>query len=101
MSGYMGKYLIVNLSNKSHELVPPIDGFYRNFFFGYGLGAAEITERQKLGIDPLSPESYLGFCAGLLTGTGAFSRTIHRGWEVVAYQHVGRMRIPKAFFQRN
>jgi aldehyde:ferredoxin oxidoreductase len=57
MSGYMGKYLIVNLSNKSHELVPPIDGFYRNFFFGYGLGAAEITERQKLGIDPLSPES--------------------------------------------
>ena len=28
-------------------------------------------ERQKAGIDPLSPESYLGICSGLLTGTGA------------------------------
>jgi aldehyde:ferredoxin oxidoreductase len=72
MSGYMGKYLIVNLSNKSHEVVPLTDGFYRKFLSGYGLGAAVITERQKPGIDPLSPESYLGFCTGLLTGTGAF-----------------------------
>ena len=100
MSGYMGKYLIVNLSNKSHELVPPADGFYRKFFFGYGLGAAVMTKRQKLGIDPLSPESYLGFCAGLLTGIGAFSpddtswlgsRRLPSRWA---------MRILKAFFQR-
>jgi aldehyde:ferredoxin oxidoreductase len=28
-------------------------------------------ERQKPGIDPLAPESYLGICSGLLTGTGA------------------------------
>jgi aldehyde:ferredoxin oxidoreductase len=56
MGGYMGKYLIVNLSNKSHEVVPLTDGFYRKFLSGYGLGAAVITERQKPGIDPLSPE---------------------------------------------
>ena len=71
MSGYMGKYLIVDLSNKSHEVVSLTDGFYRKFLSGYGLGAAVITARQKPGIDPLSPESYLGFCTGLLTGTGA------------------------------
>ena len=45
--------------------------FYKKYLSGYGLGAAIIAQRQKAGIDPLSPESHLGFCAGLLTGTGA------------------------------
>ncbi len=72
MSGYMGKYLIVNLSDKSHEVVDLDDAFYRKFLSGYGLGAAVITQRQEPGIDPLAPESFLGFCTGLLTGTGAY-----------------------------
>lgn len=72
MSGYMGKYLIVNLSDKSHEVVSLDDAFYRKYLSGYGLGVAVITQRQKPGIDPLAPESFLGFCSGLLTGTGAY-----------------------------
>ena len=68
---YTGKYCIVDLSNGNTEIVEPGDAFYRKYLSGYGLGAAVIMERQKPGIDPLAPESYLGICSGLLTGTGA------------------------------
>jgi aldehyde:ferredoxin oxidoreductase len=70
--GYTGKYGIVDLTKGTTELVRPEEAFYRKYLSGYGLGVAVITERQKPGVDPLSPESYLGFCSGLLTGTGAF-----------------------------
>jgi aldehyde:ferredoxin oxidoreductase len=69
--GYIGKYAVVDLSSGSTETVELPDEFYQKFLGGYGLGAAVITERQKAGIDPLSPEAHLGFCAGLFTGTGA------------------------------
>lgn len=68
---YMGKYCIVDLGTGQTEVVKPGDDFYQKYLSGYGLGAAVITERQRAGVDPLSPESYLGFCSGLLTGTGA------------------------------
>ncbi len=70
--GYTGKYCIINLGSQAVEIVEPGDAFYRKYLSGYGLGAAVILERQKPGLDPLSPESYLGFCSGLLTGTKAF-----------------------------
>lgn len=69
--GYIGKYAVVDLSSGSTETVGLSDDFYQKFLGGYGLGAAVISERQKAGIDPLSPEAHLGFCSGLLTGTGA------------------------------
>jgi len=68
--GYMGKYLVVDLSAQSTEIVELNDAFYRKYLTGYGLGAAVIAERQVPGIDPLSLESHLGLCSGLLTGTG-------------------------------
>ncbi len=68
--GYMGKYCVINLTDKKTEVVELADDFYRKYLSGYGLGAAVITERQKPGIDPLSKEAHLGFCSGLLTGTG-------------------------------
>ena len=70
--GYTGKYCIVDLGSQAVEIVEPGDAFYRKYLSGYGLGAAVIMERQKPGLDPLSPQSYLGFCSGLLTGTKAF-----------------------------
>jgi len=70
--GYMGKYCIINLTTGKTEVVEPPDEFYRKYLGGYGVGAAVITERQPAGIDPLAPESHLGFCSGLLTGAGPF-----------------------------
>ena len=69
--GFLGKYLVVDLSKKSFEVVEPGEDVYKNFLSGYGLGAYVLTQHQKAGIDPLSPEAHLGFCSGLLTGTGA------------------------------
>jgi len=68
---YTGKYCIVNLSDGTTEVVEPDVAFYQKYLSGYGLGAAVIMKRQKPGVDPLAPQSYLGFCSGLITGSGA------------------------------
>ena len=68
--GYMGRYLVVDLTSGTHEVVAETDAFYRKVIGGYGLGAAVVSQRQRPGIDPLAPDSYLGLCAGLLTGSG-------------------------------
>lgn len=69
-NGFMGKYLVVNLTDGSTETVELPDSFYKKYLTGYGLGAAIIAERQKPGIDALAPENHLGLCSGLLTGCG-------------------------------
>ena len=70
-AGFIGKYCVVDLTKGSSEVFELKEEFYKKYLSGYGLGAAIIAERQKAGIDPLSPESHLGFCSGLLTGSGA------------------------------
>jgi len=70
--GFTGKYCVVDLTQGTTEIIEPGEDFYRKFLGGYGLGAAVIMQRQQPGIDPLSPASHLGFCAGLLTGSGAY-----------------------------
>jgi len=69
--GCTGKYCIIDLSRATTEVVEPDEAFYRKYLGGYGLGAAVIMERQKPGTAALSPEAHLGFCSGLLTGSGA------------------------------
>jgi len=69
--GYVGRYCIVDLTKETTKVVEPGEEFYRKYLSGYGLGAAVITECQLPGIHPLSPEANLGFCSGLLTGSGA------------------------------
>lgn len=69
--GFIGRYCVIDLTKASTEVFQLQEAFYKKYLCGYGLGAAIIAQRQKAGIDPLSPESHLGFCAGLLTGSGA------------------------------
>jgi len=69
--GFIGKYCVVDLTKGSSEVFELKEEFYKKYLSGYGLGAAIISERQKAGIDPLAPQSHLGFCSGLLTGSGA------------------------------
>ena len=68
--GFVGKYAVVDLSSGESQVFEPGEDFYKKYLSGYGLGAAVIAARQKPGVDPLSPESHLGLCSGLLTGTG-------------------------------
>ena len=67
--GYIGKILFVELSSGNIQEEALDEKICRDFIGGYGLGARIIYSRQKPGVDPLGPESILGFITGPLTGT--------------------------------
>jgi aldehyde:ferredoxin oxidoreductase len=68
---YMGKILMVDLSNQAmtEETIP--DHVYQQYLSGMGLGAYVLYNRMPANADPLGPENILGFCSGFLTGTGS------------------------------
>ncbi len=68
---YMGKILMVDLSDQTMipESVP--DCVYEDYLSGMGLGAYILYNRMPAGADPLGSENILGFCSGFLTGTGS------------------------------
>jgi len=67
--GYAGKMGFVDLTTGEIEIETLDEGLARDFIGGQGIGARILFERQKKGVDPLGPESYLGFTTGPLTGT--------------------------------
>jgi len=67
--GFMGKILFVDLSQRELKEEALGDKLARDFLGGYGLGAKIIFDRQKPGVDPLGPDSFLGITTGILTGT--------------------------------
>ena len=69
IGGYAGKMGFVDLTTDEIKIETLDEGLARDFIGGQGLGARILFERQKKGVDPLGPESYLGFTTGPLTGT--------------------------------
>ena len=69
---YMGKILMVDLSNGTITEEKISDNVYQQYLSGMGLGAYILYNRIPAGADPLGPENILGFCSGFLTGTGSF-----------------------------
>lgn len=69
--GYMGKVLWVDLGTGEINDEEISEDIYKRFLTGYGLGAKLLYDRIPPGTDPLGPDNILGFCSGLLTGTGA------------------------------
>ncbi|MEJ2223301.1 MAG: aldehyde ferredoxin oxidoreductase family protein [Desulfobacterales bacterium] len=67
--GYAGKMGFVDLTANEIKIESLDEGLARDYIGGQGLGARILFERQKKGVDPLGPESYLGFTTGPLTGT--------------------------------
>jgi aldehyde:ferredoxin oxidoreductase len=67
--GYAGKMGFVDLTTDEIKIETLDEELARDFIGGQGLGARILFERQKKGVDPLGPESYLGFTTGPLTGT--------------------------------
>ena len=69
--GYMGKILMVDLTNNeiNEEIIP--DEIYENYLSGTGLAAYILYNMIPAGANPLGPENVLGFVSGLLTGTGS------------------------------
>jgi aldehyde:ferredoxin oxidoreductase len=67
--GYAGKIGFVDLTTGEIKTETLDEKLGRDFIGGQGIGARILFEHQKKGIDPLGPESYLGFTTGPLTGT--------------------------------
>ncbi len=70
-NGYMGKILMVNLSDGSIEEQQIPDSVYEKFLSGSGLGGFILYNNIPADADPLGPDNILGFVSGLLTGTGS------------------------------
>jgi hypothetical protein len=70
--GYAGKLLFINLTNGIIDARPLSEEIAAKFIGGYGLGARILYEIMKKGMDPLGPESVLGFVGGPLNATSAF-----------------------------
>jgi aldehyde:ferredoxin oxidoreductase len=70
-NGYAGKIALVDLSTGKTEDLNLDPSMCQNFIGGYGIGAKLLYDLEKPGIDPLGPESVLGFMTGPLTGTPA------------------------------
>ncbi len=71
MKGYMGKVLMVDLTNGTLDEQTVDDLVYENLLSGVGLGAYILYKHIPAGADPLGPENMLGLVSGLLTGTGS------------------------------
>jgi aldehyde:ferredoxin oxidoreductase len=69
--GYIGKILIVNLTDGSFEEQQIPDSVYEKFLSGSGLGGFILYNNIPAGADPLGPDNILGFVSGLLTATGS------------------------------
>ncbi|MCP4148613.1 MAG: aldehyde ferredoxin oxidoreductase, partial [bacterium] len=69
--GYMGKVLWVNLSKGTFNEEEISQETYKKYLTGTGLGIHLLRREIKQDIDPLGEDNILGFCSGLLTGTGA------------------------------
>lgn len=78
--GYMGKLLIVDLSEGSFRDEHIGDEVFRKYLSGVGLGAHYLYNHIPSGADPLGPDNLLGFMSGLLTGTGS---VMTGRWSVV------------------
>ena len=69
LGGYAGNIAFINLTSGEIRTEQLDESLARNYIGGQGLGARILFEYQKKGIDPLGPESMLGFTTGPLTGT--------------------------------
>ncbi len=67
-TGYTGKILRVNLSDKSISIDKPDEKFYRQYFGGTALIGYYLLKELKPGIDPLGPDNKLIFSAGIVAG---------------------------------
>ncbi len=68
---YMGKILMVDLTSGTITEEAIADGVYEQYLSGMGLGAYVLYNRIPAGADPMGPDNILGFCSGLLTGSGS------------------------------
>ncbi len=69
--GYMGRFLVVNLTTGQADTVPVPDWLRQGYLGGKGFGAKLLSDLLPTGTDPLSPDNVFMVMTGPLTGTTA------------------------------
>ncbi|MCP4714877.1 MAG: aldehyde ferredoxin oxidoreductase family protein [Deltaproteobacteria bacterium] len=69
--GFYGKYLIVNLTDKSFKVEQLQEEIVLTYMGGRGIGARLLSDLQEAGVDALAPENNLILFSGPLNGTNA------------------------------
>ena len=72
MYGYIGKVLIVDLSNKEYTVQDLDPAWARDFVGGPSLGARFLYDLMPANTPVFAPESVIGFVTGPLNGTNSF-----------------------------
>jgi len=70
--GYMGKILLVDLSNHTHTVEELNPEWAKDFLGGAALGARFLYELMPASTPAFAPESVLGFVTGPTNGTRSF-----------------------------
>ena len=73
MTGYMGKILRVNLTDRSVTEEATDEAVMRQYLGGCGLGAKLLFDMTGVDTDPLEPDNPMIFATGPLTGTALFN----------------------------
>jgi len=71
--GYAGKFLRVNLTDRTVSVEKMDEKLYRRYLGGNGFIAHFLLKEVKAGIDPLGPENKLVYALGPLTGTSVIA----------------------------
>jgi aldehyde:ferredoxin oxidoreductase len=69
MQGYHGKFLEVDLTNKTTNDLPLSEDFCKTYIGGATMAAALVYERVSPDTDPLAPENPMVMATGPFTGT--------------------------------
>ncbi len=69
MKGYFNQILVVDLTEKTYQTEDISDDIFKNYLGGKGLAARLLFERNKAGIDPLSPENHFIIALGPVNDT--------------------------------
>lgn len=93
MFGYYNRTLTVNLTDRSATIEPVTDEVLAECSGGKGLATRLLLERNKPGIDPLSPENNLifatgSFCGGRMWGAsryGVYTKSPLTGFYAESY----------------
>jgi len=68
MQGFYNQILTIDLSKKKFQVEKIEDKIYSTYLGGKGLASWLLSERNPVGVDPLSKENHLIFATGSATG---------------------------------
>jgi len=88
ISGFAGKYAIIDLTTQKYEVRDFDEEVLRNFMGGYALGAKVLYDEMPAHTPWDAPESMFGFVAGIANGSGAL---ISARYTVVSKSPVTKM----------